>query len=122
MKARVLSPEEWSTLDVSGMPQIGPTLRDDDVQIVAVEDEGRVVATMAVLRVTHFESLWIDPAYRGNAGVARRLLKRAIEAAKKWTDSWVWGASDTAHMSDIIKRCSGNAVPVESFIIPIGGN
>ncbi len=121
MMARILPREEWSKLDVSGMPLIGPTLRNEDVQIIAVEDGSRLVATMAVIRVTHMESLWIDPEYRGNAGLVRMLLKQAVSAAKKWTDKWIWGASDTEHMNDIIKRVGGIQLPIQSFMIPVGG-
>lgn len=122
MKARVLPREEWGKLGVSGIPQIGLTLRPEDVQILVVEDGERVVATMGVFRVTHFESLWIDPEYRGNAGLGRRLIKAGIEAARKWTDRWVWGASDTDHMNDIISRIGGKPLPIQTHIIHMGGN
>ncbi len=122
MKARVLPREEWAKLEVSGIPQIGLTLRPEDVQILVVEDGERVVATMGVFRVTHFESLWIDPEYRGNAGLGRRLIKAGIEAARKWTDRWVWGASDTEHMNDIISRIGGKPLPIQTHIIHMGGN
>ena len=122
MIARVLPESEWSKLAVTGFAQIGPTLRPEDVQIIVVEDGSKIVATMGVLRVTHFESLWIDPAYRGNAGLGRRLLKAGIQAARKWTDSWVWGASDTERMDKIIGRTGGKYLPITSYVIPIGGN
>jgi hypothetical protein len=122
MIARILPREEWGKLDVTALPQIGPTLRPEDVQIAVVEDQDKIVATMAVLRVAHLESLWIAPEYRGNAGLGRRLLKTAIKAAKLWTDSWIWGASDTAHMDDVIGRVGGVPLPLNSFMIPIGGN
>lgn len=122
MNARILPREEWAKLEITGFPQIGSTLRPEDVQIIAVEDGDRLVATMAVLRVTHFESLWIDPEYRGNAGLGRRLIKAGIEAARKWTDQWVWGASDTDHMSRIMSRIGGKQLPIQTHIIHMGGN
>lgn len=119
MKARVLPREEWGKLEVSGIPQIGLTLRPEDVQVLVVEDGGRVVATMGVFRVTHFESLWIDPEYRGNAGLGRRLIKAGIEAARKWATDWAWGASGTDHMDSIMSRMGGQKVPVSTFVVPI---
>jgi hypothetical protein len=122
VKARVLPKEEWGKLSVTGIAPIETTLRPEDVQIVVVEDGDRIVASMGTFRVTHFEGLWIDPEYRGNAGLGRRLMKAGIQAAKKWTDRWVWGASDTHHMNDIIRRVGGVKLPIETFIIEIGGN
>lgn len=121
MRARVLPREEWGRLEVTKLPQIGPQMRPEDVQIVVVEAGDRIISTMAVLRVTHFESLWIDPEYRGNPGMARHLIKEALSAGRKWSD-WAWGASDTEHMTDIIERIGGVPLPVNSFIIPLGGN
>jgi hypothetical protein len=121
MKARVLPREEWSRLEVTQLPQIGPLMRPEDVQIVVVEVGERIISTIAVLRVTHFEDLWIDPEYRGNAGAARRLLKVAISEARRFS-TWAWGSSDTEHMTDIIERAGGVPLPVKSFAIPLGGN
>lgn len=123
MKARILPPEEYAKLKaLTGLEQIATTLRPEDCQVIVVEDGERVVATMGVFRVTHFESLWIDPEYRGNAGLGRRLIKAGIEAARKWTDRWVWGASDTDHMNDIISRIGGKPLPIQTHIIHMGGN
>ena len=123
MNARILAPSEWPAIKaLTGFEQIGETVRPEDVQILVVEDGDRIVATMAVLRVTHFESLWIAPEYRGNAGLGRRLIKAGIEAARKWTDRWVWGASDTEHMKDIISRIGGKPLPIQTHIITMGGN
>lgn len=123
MIARVLDPSEWGKLaDTTKLPQIGPTMRPEDVKIIAVQDGDQIVATMAVLRVVHLESLWISPTYRGNASLGRQLIRKACELANRWTDKWVWGASDTPHMTDIIKRVGGIQIPVESFMIPVGRN
>lgn len=122
MKARVLPPEEWHRLRISGITPMETTLRPEDVQMIVVEDGDRIVATMGTYRVTHFEGLWIDPEYRGNAGLGRRLIKAGIEAARKWTDRWVWGASETDHMDEVLGRLGGHKVPVSTYLLPLGGN
>ena len=120
MKARILPREEWSRLD-TGFPAIGTTLRPDDSQVIVVEDEsGKIVASVGTFRVTHFEGLWIAPEHRGNAGVARSLMKECVAAARKWTDEWVWGSSGTDHMDDILKRLGGKKMPVDTYIVPLG--
>lgn len=120
MKARILPPEEYAKLKaLTGLEQIGTTLRPEDCQVIVVEDGERVVATMGVFRVTHFESLWIDPEYRGNAGLGRRLIKAGIEAARKWATDWAWGASGTEHMDDVLERLGGIKTSVTSYMVPI---
>lgn len=122
MRTRILPPDEWFKLNTNGVPPLGTTLRPEDVQVVVVEDGERIVASLGVFRVTHFESLWIDPEYSGNPGLCRRLIRSSVAAARKWTDKWVWGASDTDKMDSIMGRCGGKSVPVSTFIIPLGDN
>lgn len=118
LNTRLLPPEEWNRLQ-TGFPPLGTTLRDGDAQVLVVEDGDRIVASLGVFRITHFESLWIDPEYKGNVGVARRLMRAAVEAARKWTDQWVWGASGTAKMNTILYRMGGRKMPVDTFVVPL---
>jgi hypothetical protein len=118
MKTRILPPEEWVKLKTA-FPPLGTTLRPGDSQVIVVEDGDRIVASLEVIRVTHFESLWIDPEYTGNAGLVSRLMKAAIDAARKWTDEWVWGASGTSKMNTYLYRMGGRKMPVETFVVPL---
>lgn len=120
--SRVLPQDEWFRLDVTQFAQIAPTLRPDDVQVIVVEDEGKIVSSMVAMRIVHLESLWIDPEYRGHPTLAKKLLRQALESVSKWAASWVWGCSDTDHMDDIIKRVGGQKLPVDSYKIPLRGN
>ena len=121
MRARILPPEEWGRLESTQLPQIAPTMRPEDVRIVVVEDGDEIVSTVAVLRVTHLESLWIDPRYRGNAGTNRALLRKAMETVREWSDRWVWGCCDTGRMSSILRRLGGVPLSsVKSYILPVG--
>jgi hypothetical protein len=120
MIARVMDRKEWSKLE-GIVTNLSLAFHPDDIEVVVVEDGEKVVATMAVMRVVQFENLWIHPEYRGKHGLVTRLWTRAIQSARKWTN-WVWAASDTDHMSDIITRLGGKELPVKSYIIPIGGD
>lgn len=104
---------------MTGFPPIGTTLRPEDSQVIVVEEDGKIIASVGTFRVTHFESLWIAPEHRGNAGLGRRLMKECFSAAKKWTDKWVWGCSGTDHMNDILVRMGGRKMPVDTFIVPL---
>ena len=100
MMARILPPEEWSKLDVTRLPSMSAVMSPEDVTIVAVEVDDHVVATMAVLNITHFEDLWIANDHRDNAGTVRSLLREAAAAAKP--SAWVWATSDTDKTKDFI--------------------
>ena len=86
--------------------------------MIVVEDEGKVVALLAALRITHFEGLWIDPAYRGNPSVGRKLLREGVTAASKWATDWAIGYSGTDHMNDVLERVGAVRMPVETYIVP----
>ena len=115
---RFLPPSEWHRLNPV-FPPLGTTLREDDSQVIVIEDGDRIVASLGVFRITHFESLTVDPEYKGNPAVGRMLIKGAIEAAKRWTDNWVWGASGTAKMNAFLSRMGGRKMPVETFVVPL---
>ena len=89
--------------------------------MVVVEEEGRVVASLAALRATHFEGLWIDPKCRGNAGVARALLRHATALAQVRHESWVFGGCADERMRTFIERIGGVQVPMELYALWIGG-
>jgi hypothetical protein len=119
--ARVLPAAEYGRLDaLTGLPPFAPFFRPEDLEVLVVEDEGRIVASVAVMRVTHYEGWWIAPEYRGNAGLVRRLMKRAVTVARKWSDGWVWAFADTPLMNDLLARLGGNRLPVETFVLSLG--
>lgn len=119
MKARVLPREEWHRLSITGAPVICSTLRPEDAEVIVIEEGDKIIATMEAFRATHFDGLWIDPEYRGNAGVGRRLIKAGIESVGKWATDWVWGASGSEHMDDVLERLGGIKTPVTSYVVPI---
>lgn len=116
----MLPPEEYASLERTGIP-LFPGIRQEDVAVVVVEDGGKVVACMSVLRATHFEGAWIDPEHR-NAGVTRGLLNLAKEIAKsRWENDWVFAGAADDKMRDVIGRLGGVALPMDSFVLSLGG-
>jgi len=118
--ARVLPLAEYERLSVTGMPPFVPAVRPEDTEVIVVEEDGRIVASVGVLRIPHYEGWWIAPDYRGNAGVIRRLLKGAMQAALPWSSGWVWAAADTDHVRDLMRRLGGVELPVTSYALRLG--
>lgn len=120
MTARVLPFEEWGRLGESELSVLLPLLRPQDVEVVVVEDAGRIVATWAVLRVTHLEGLWIAPEYRGNVGVVRRLMRATITAARRWAAGWVLTGANNGHVRDLLARTGATKLDMDAWVMPIG--
>ena len=119
MKARVLPKEEWGRANLPpGLEAIMP----QEVTMVAVEEDGQVVARVAVMRMTYLEAIWIDPEHR-NAGVASALLRELSKASRKYGDRWVLGgvAEGDHVMQSIMDRIGAREIPAQFYAVGVGG-
>ena len=119
MITRILPTEEWGRLQGNALSMLLPYVRQEDVQVLVVEDEGKIIATWAVMRITHLEGLWCDPAYRGNAGVTRRLIGLANQVAAPTSQGWVMTGSDTDHVAALLRRVGGKKIPMDTWVMPL---
>lgn len=125
MKAKILEPEEWGRINAPDLPELLQFVEPQNIAVVVVEDDyGEIVASVAALRVTHFEGLWIDPSYRGNAGVFRSLIREAYSVPRSRDEKWVFGGAGTGdeQMVTLCRRLGGRPLPVEFFAMPVGEN
>lgn len=118
MNVRELDKSELHALNVTGIHPIWTDFDPENHKAVVVEDNGRIVAAMEVVRVVHLECVWVDPEYR-NAGVIRRLLRRTVECARKWGQ---FAMAQTRHenVCDLLLR--NGAMPMtdaKSFVLPL---
>lgn len=121
MIARILSPEEWQKVEDLDISQLLPMVRPEDIQVIVVEAEGRIVASMSLLRMTHLEGTWVHPDHR-NAGVVRALLRKASEASAKWTDTFVVTAAATEEVRAILGRMHAKKLEMDSYVLSMKGN
>ena len=125
MKARILKPEEWGRINSPELPELLPYVEPENIAVVVVEDDaGEIVASVAALQVTHFEGLWINPEYRGNAGVFRSLIRQAYAVPRSRDEHWVLGGAGMGddQMGALCKRLGGHPLSVEFFAMPVGEN
>lgn len=121
MTTRILPPEEWSKVAHTDIAAFLAHAEPRDVQIVVVEDEGCIVACWSVLRVTHLEGVWIDPAFRRHFGVARRLLEATLRTAREW-GGWAFTGAQTDDVRRLItKHLHGVKVDMDTYIVPLEG-
>ena len=114
--ARVLPREEWRRLGEE-RAAFYSTVNPEDVRVVVVEDGGEIVATMAVLRVPHWECFWMAPEKVGNAGVTRALLKAALTEAAEFAPHWILANSDSEQTNKTLQRLGGEWLPVHTYML-----
>ena len=125
LTTRLLPQSEWDKLGDTDIPVILPFTRPEDIQIVVVEEQDRIVGAWAVLRVVHLEGAWVTPEYRGNGVVRARLMQAGLEAAQQWAGDWAMTAAkpDDEHVKHIItKHMGGIQVPMYSYVVPLRGH
>jgi hypothetical protein len=120
MMTRILDASEWDRLGQSGLLTLLPYVDPRDARVVVVEENGEILASLAVLRMAHFEGLWIEPSHRGNAGVGRALIRAAFHVAHEWGD-WAIGCAATGTMQDVMVRLGGAKIPVDTYALHLGG-
>ena len=118
MTTRILEPTEWARVPTD-LASLLPHVVPSDAQVVVVEDEGRIVASWAVLRVVHLEGLWIDPAYRGRVSVARRLYEATLSAARRWTSGWAMTGATTDDVRALLTHAGAQHLPMDSYVMPL---
>jgi hypothetical protein len=107
-------------LDGSDIASALPYHRPEDVNVIVVEDEGRIVAQWAVLRVVQLEGVWIDPAYRKTT-VAGRLLKATMTVARSFAPYMAFTGSTSDDVTDLLTDHLGAVrLPMEPYVIPLG--
>jgi N-acetylglutamate synthase-like GNAT family acetyltransferase len=118
---RLLPPEEWARLAGTELETVWPHLHAASAQIVVVEQDGQIVGCWALMRVVHVEGVWIAPAYRGKASVAKRLLQGMRRAAAQWGAKTVATAALTDDVRRLVAHLGGVALPGEHFVMSVGG-
>ena len=68
LRERDLPEAEWSKLGLSKLPPTGS-------RVIVVEEDGRIMGYWCVITAVHLEPVWIDPKYRGNPSMVRKLWR-----------------------------------------------
>lgn len=119
MTTRVLPPEEWHRLTGTEVESIVPGLDPAQTAVLVVEDGDAIIGTWVLLRMAHVECFWIDPAHRGKAGVAARLLRSMRALTRRWGTPCPLTAAVTPDVAQMIERLGGIRLPGEHFALPM---
>ena len=112
----MLPQDEWVRLSEEQIPDATAYVRPEHVDVVVVEeDAGKIVASMTVMRVLHYECVWVGTP---NAGIVRSLLTKAASLAQKWGEEWAFGGAENARMGRVLTRLGGIPMDYVPFVIP----
>lgn len=122
MTTRILPPDEWSKVGHTGMAQFLSFATPRDTQIVVIEDGEQIVGCWAVVRITHLEGVWIDPAYRKRVSVVRSLLQATVAVAQQF-GSWAMTGAQTPDVRRLItKHLKGEHIDMDTYVVPLGAS
>lgn len=121
MTTRVLPPHEWPRLDGTELETVWPHLDPDQADVIVVEDDGRLVACWALLRVYHVEGVWVDPQYRKRSTVPLRLLEAMRAQCKRLKIPRVVTSALSDDVRKLIVHLRGVVLPGDHYVIPMEG-
>lgn len=122
MTSRVLPPHEWPRLACTELEAVYPHLDPDQADVVVVEDEqGRLVACWALLRVFHVEGLWVAPEHRGRGRAGIRLFDAMRRLCGRVGARRVFTGAISDDVKRLIDHVHGVPLKGEHFVIPIEG-
>ena len=111
MTTRILPVEEWPRLDGTLLDPSWRTFEPENVRVVVIEHEGRIVGCTAFLKVWHVEGTWVAVEHRGKAGVLRRLIRAAKALCLDLRTREVWMMTHTPETAALCRRF-GSVTPL----------
>lgn len=123
MTSRLLPPEEWDRLAGTEMETIVPYLQKHArvlrARVLVVEDAGVIVGCLSFFPLIHAEGVWVDPAHRGKASVARRLLRGMRETVRDMGGAAVNTAAISDEMRHILNGLGAVKLPGTHYALRI---
>lgn len=119
---RVLPVEEWHKLHGTELELFAPHMDPARATVIVVEDGDQVVGCWALIQVLHAEGVWIAPAHRGRASVARRLVTTTLNAARLLGVQAVETAALTPEVERLLtKHLHATLLPGKHYTVAVGG-
>lgn len=124
METRILPPGE--SVPEANFPEI-PGMSAENKATIAIEQDGKIVACLTVLRATSLEGLWLSPEIRGKAGSMREvrnaLIGQAASISQAWGNEWAYAAAadDDGKMRRLLKQVKAVKLAIHTYVLRFGG-
>lgn len=114
---RELPFEEWGRLAEVPNERKVPPVRPENVRILVAEEDGRIVASVNVLRMPMVENFWA--ADDVGSGTVRSLLREAGKCAQEWGPV-VFINTGTDRMNAHVEAFGGRRLSgVDTFVVGV---
>lgn len=118
---RILPPEEWVRLAGTELEAVWPHLDTERARVIVVEDDaGTIVGCWALFPLVHAEGVWIAPAHRGKAAVARQLYRGMVQTARRMEAQTVLTAAVDDHVAELLAHLKAQQLPGQHFVLTVG--
>jgi len=92
-----------------------------DARVLVVEDGDRLVAHAVLMNIVHVHGVWIDPTRVEKLGVATRLWRLFVRAAREMgATTSVMTDCDSEPLRALLARVGGQAYAYQPYTVPIG--
>ena len=112
MISRVLPVDEWGRLDETLLESAWRSLKPDHAEVIVVEQDGEIVACVALVSMLHAECCEIT----GGPGVARALWTQLRARVRAAGGQAVWTAAVEEPMQRLLTR-HGAPIPGNHFLL-----
>lgn len=119
MTTRLLPEREWWKLDATEARDVWRSFSPDHVEVIVVEDAGRIVGLVTLLSVLHAECVEIAREHRGKAAVGRLLLQALTERVQAAHGTAVWASAIDDRMARILSSLGSPVPSAEHFVLPL---
>lgn len=120
MTSRLLPPAEYGKLagtELEGVAAHLPPL----AQVLVVEDGEQLAGCWLLFPQWHVEGLWIAPAHRKRAGVARRLWAAMQRQAQAIGARTLMTGSCSAEVTALLEHVGAEKLPGDHYWMRVGG-
>lgn len=118
METRVIPPSEWPRLAGTELEAVWPVL-PPDARVLVIEDAGVIVGCWAAFTKVHVEGVWIAPAHRGKASVARRLMAGMRRVVRAMGAESVATGATTDDVRNLLTRIGATQLPGDHYVLSL---
>jgi hypothetical protein len=121
-QARILPPDDWPRLAGTELEQVWPLLDPTGAIVVVVEDAaGMIIGCWSLIPYLHAEGVWVHPAHRQRAAVAKRLIHATVNAARATGATSVMTTALTPAVAQLLTHHLGAIrLPGEMYAFGVG--
>lgn len=121
MRTRALPREQWDERLQGTELEVAHAFLPAGSTVLVVEDDedGTLLACWSLMPCWHAEGVWVAPSHRGRGGVARRILRAMMFAAKQVGAESLFTSALTDDVATIISNLEGRELEGRHFVIPV---